>query len=251
MEKKGLPLGSAVFLLALLGGFAAKQALFNKGSYIERYTDGRLIPIGGLMVNPHGLDGLQNDSEEDFRKLYGALTAYAKTNSRLPEDPRELVAFTSEWPANRRVTEEAFYSPDYKSSDVYSPLDEKFSYMWAYRSPRADGTSKPAFPKRGERDVWLATESYVRENKKVFRDGTYVSQPTGSYLLLWSDGKVEKVGLDRRRMARSGNTGYAYFFAGEANEMRKSDENLPKKGKWWPEPGAGTAKPDLSTGRGQ
>ncbi|GEM_PF-2121864 len=250
MHRRKITLAIAFVGFVIFGGLAAKQTLFNREAYVERYTDGRVIPAGGLLVNPNGLSGLSNDTEGDFRKLYRAIDAYVTAKGTLPDDPRSLIPFTQDWPVGRRITEEALYTPDYRKSDVYSPKDEKFNYLWAYRSPRADGTAKPPRPPSGERDVWLYTETYVRERKRVFRDGSSVTHPKGRYVVLWSDGTVEKVGFDRLVTAPSGASGEAYFFKGEAGSvkaMHPSTAGEAKRGKWWPEPNQ-NQRPDLSTG---
>lgn len=111
--------------------------------FVDRYIDGRFIPIGGLLVNPAGLQGLTRDSESDFRKFFKAICAYGNKFGQFPDDPRQLIAFTATWPEDSRVTGESFSSPDHRKSDTYNQMDEGFSYLWTYRSPRPDGTEKP------------------------------------------------------------------------------------------------------------
>lgn len=220
-------------------GFAVKQILFSKGLYVERYQDGRVIPLSGMLLNPSGLENLKGDAEEDFLRLHRALRNYAKQHEKLPDDPRWLIEFTKSWPPERRVEASTFGTDDYKASDTYSKADEGFNYSWAYRSPRANGLPKPAEPSGDERDVWVYTDVYVRSGRRVFRDGSFVTEPAGSYLVLWSDGQIERTRLEDRVLVSLGGRGKTYFFRGETgvpSDAEPAGEAMSQKGNWWPPP---------------
>ena len=169
--------------------------LAKTGLWMDRFQDGRAIPVTGLKVNPNGLTNLQGDAKDDFRRLVGAIRAYADKYQRFPDDPRWLIEFTKTWPESTRVTADCFDTPDRKKSDTFDSSDFGFGYMWFYRSPRPDGKPRPVFPGPGERDVWLFTDTYMRANQTVYRTGSAASKPEGHYLVAWSDGKVEELPL--------------------------------------------------------
>ncbi|PMY11829.1 hypothetical protein C1X42_32900, partial [Pseudomonas sp. FW305-BF8] len=70
------------------------------------------------------------------------------------------------------------------------------AYESSFRAVRPNGTSKPAFPAKGERDVWSVCPIYVRSNVHVNRDTTGSINRQGAYLVLWSDGKIEDMQPD-------------------------------------------------------
>lgn len=238
----------ALVVAGVFVGFLVKQLLFSNGLYVEKYVDGRVIPLNGLLVNSNGLENLKGDAEDDFQRLHRALSSYAKEYGKLPDDPRWLIEFTSSWPPEHRVEANTFGTDDYAASDTYSKADEGFNYSWAYRSPRANGQPKPARATADQRDVWVYTDVYVRSRRRVFRDGSFVTDPAGSYLVLWSDGKVERVPLEERVLVSLGGRGKTYFFRGETgvpSNAESAGEANPQEGSWWPAPVDGPESNDL------
>ncbi len=215
-------------------GLAVKHFASQKGVYNERYTDGRLIPIGGLMVNPNSLEGLENDSEDDFRRLYGAIKAYAAQHKKFP-DPRKLIAYTASWKPVDQVTEDTFTSTDYMKSDNAEAVRKEFPYQWRYLAPRPDGTDKPLILVAGERDIWVQTDALSRSQMKVFQDGTFTTDPIGHILVLWSDGKVEKLSIDKQRVASTGLNETTLYYEGETgvpNSAQPAPSSKPARGTW-------------------
>lgn len=239
MKYRAIALGTSVLALGLLGGFALKESLFRRGVYVERYLDGRVIPPGGLLVNPNGLKDLAYDAESDFKALYTGIVRYANEKGEFPDDPRLLIGPTAHLPEDQRVTPTTFFTTDYRKADRFRTADETFCYEWTYRTPRADGTKKQPFPPRGERDVWLATDIYIRDGKTVFRDGSFTVEPVGYYLTMWSDGKIERTPLRDHLLASLGDGGQTYFFRGESGSISKmvsAGEGRTTRGDWWPAP---------------
>jgi hypothetical protein len=238
MKKNTLLILAAVGL-PLVVGLLIKQFMFRSGVYVERYTDGRLIPPGGLLLNSNPLTGLANDTEEDFRRLYKGLKDYATQLGKFPEDPRYLVAFTSKWSHAQRVTVDCFGTPDYEKSDDYWEGDAGFNYRWSYMTPRADGSKKSVKDSGPGRDVWVYSEVLVRSRRTVFRDGTLKDSPEGSFVVLWSDGVVENIPLSKRVTVPQGGSGSAFYFAGERGvppTAAPTGEGNIRKAKWWPAP---------------
>jgi len=193
--KKRLLFTALLLLPIALTTIGVRVYLAKTGQWLERLPDGRVIPVSGLKLNPNGLTNLQGDAKDDFRRLVGAIRAYADKYQRFPDDPRWLIEFTKKWPESTRVTADCFDTPDRKKSDTFDSSDFGFGYKWFYRSPRPDGKPRPVFPGPGERDVWLFTDTYMRANQTVYRTGSASSKPEGHYLVAWSDGKVEELPL--------------------------------------------------------
>ena len=193
--KKRLLVTALLLLPIALTTIGVRVYLAKTGQWLERLPDGRVIPVTGLKLNPNGLTNLQGDAKDDFRRLVGAIRAYADKYQRFPDDPRWLIEFTKTWPESTRVTADCFDTPDRKMSDSFNNTDVGFGYKWFYRSPRPNGKPRPVFPGPGERDVWLFTDTYMRANQTVYRTGSATSKPEGHYLVAWSDGKVEEVPL--------------------------------------------------------
>jgi hypothetical protein len=191
--KKRLLFTALLLLPIAVTTIGIRLYLAKTGRWMDRYQDGRAIPITGLKLNPDGLTNLQGDAKDDFRRLAGAIRAYADRYQRFPDDPRWLIEFTKKWPESTRVTADCFDTPDRKKSDTFDSTDFGVGYLWAYRSPRPDGKPRPVFPGPGERDVWLYTDTYVRSNSTVYKTGSGSTKPEGHYLVAWSDGKVEEL----------------------------------------------------------
>jgi hypothetical protein len=191
--KKRLLFTALLLLPIAVTTIGIRLYLAKTGRWMDRYQDGRVIPVTGLKLNPDGLTNLQGDAKDDFRRLVGAIRAYADKNQRFPDDPRWLIEFTKKWPESTRVTADCFDTPDRKKSDTFDSSDFGFGYLWAYRGPRPDGKPRPVFPGPGERDVWLYTDTYVRSNSTVYKTGSGSTKPEGHYLVAWSDGKVEEL----------------------------------------------------------
>jgi hypothetical protein len=241
-----VPIDRRFFIASLLAagvglGFGVKAVLHQQKVYVEVYEDGRAIPVGGLLVNPHGLENLEYDAEDDFRRLAVALREYVDKHEKLPDHPHDLLGLSDG--SGGKIDESAFYSQDSERAD--HPGQPGFSYSWAWRGPRADGAPKPARPASGERDVWVFSEDYVRSGRRVYRNGTYRSQPEGYYVVLWSDGAVERVPPQDRVLVGSGAFESTYFFRGEVGvpaDARTASDHLPERGRWWPAPAPMAAK---------
>lgn len=190
---------------------------------------GRPIPEDGLVLNPKGTlhAGNPSEAEKDLKVIYRGLKAYIAKHGKFPM-PGEL-AGSDEHPG--LIARGAFKLPDAEYSD-YAAQDVNSTYAFAYRAPRHDLKPKPVNPTPDERDVWMYTDVYVRRNDKVFRDGTKETQPTGVYVVLWSDGEVEQVhpldivwtGIEGDRIMRfPGEPGTDQNAVGERERIRKAN----------------------------
>jgi hypothetical protein len=160
-----------------------------------RAFNGKWIPPWGLTINEKGSRELGNPDNaiQDLTKLYTAFIAYRQEKGKLPE-PKDLFDFSRPIAPGIQLKEEDLRTPDAHLADGYTKGDQSFSeYALTYLTPRPNGQPRPAFPKDGERDVWLYCETYARTGTRVYRDHTTKLEPMGYYVVLWSDGVIEKV----------------------------------------------------------
>lgn len=180
--------GGGILALAGVGAIVG----WNRPQWPERTEEyGRHIPRSGLVLNPEGRSnpGEPLEAERDLKEVYRGLVAYIERNGKFPM-PGEL-AGSDEKPG--LLARDLFKLPDIDFSDYGSSKEPNATYAFAYRAPRFDMTPKPVRPAAGERDVWMYTDAYVRRNTTVFRDGTRTMDPQGAYVVLWSDGQIERI----------------------------------------------------------
>ncbi|MDX2066024.1 MAG: hypothetical protein SFX74_09805 [Fimbriimonadaceae bacterium] len=179
----------AVVVLGCVAGISVATYL-RQTPAISRFDQ---IPPGGKIKNPRGKNpGNPENAVSDFKRVYPAMVAFRKLHGRLPS-LRELLDFERPLAPGHHLREEDFVAADYQYSDRYLPEAENHSYMFAYANERPDGTPKPAFPKPGERDVWLVSDDYTRLNVVTYPDERSARDYRGVYVVLWSDGKIEKI----------------------------------------------------------
>ncbi len=189
-------------------------------------TTCRTCKEGGTPVQQVALDGQfpaipGNTSKvvESFKKVYRAMDAFRKVNGRLPL-PFELLDTSKPLVPGFQLNPDDFQNPDVKTVEYANshPLSMEPHYALAYRHPRPNGLKKPAFPKQGERDVWLVSNHFERlasVNSKSGRQIVYY----GFMIALFSDGSVSVVPaskmlatINRRNMVHQefpGETGLA------------------------------------------
>ncbi len=51
---------------------------------------------------------------------------------------------------------------------------------------------KPAFPRKGELDVWLSSNLTARSNVRLYPDGRQDRHYSGVYVVLFSDGSIKQ-----------------------------------------------------------
>lgn len=185
---KGLTIGGGIIALAVVGALVG----WNRPQWPDQMEfQGRFIPVGGLELNPEGKDhpGDPTEAERDLAQIYKGLKRYVALHGKFPM-PGELAGS----PENKGLLpREYFLLPDLDYADYASKEDENMTYAFAYRAPRFDMSPKPIAPANGQRDVWMYTDVYVRRNTKVFRDGSREINPEGVYVVLWSDGEIERI----------------------------------------------------------
>ena len=71
--KKPLLFTALLLLPIAVTTIGIRLYLAKTGMWMDRYQDGRVIPVTGLKLNPNGLTNLQGDAKDDFRRLAGAI----------------------------------------------------------------------------------------------------------------------------------------------------------------------------------
>ncbi|HVL38412.1 MAG TPA: hypothetical protein VM328_03375 [Fimbriimonadaceae bacterium] len=166
-----------------------------------KYFDGRIIPPEGLVVNPRGVDpGDPANAEKDFRRFYQAIVQYRARHGRFPQ-VKELLDFSKPIvPGGIQLTAKDWDNPDAEKADLPRRRDWCYGYNLP-KVPRPNGAPKPVFPKPGERDVWMDTGFiYTRMNEVAYPDGRRVQRPSGCHVVLWSDGKIERIPFGEMRL---------------------------------------------------
>ena len=174
---------------------------------------GRDIPKEGLVLNVAGRTHLGDPQNAvvDFKRIYAAMDGYRRSRGTLPPLQKLLGD-----PGGLGLTAEDLSNPDAQYADAYvSGQKNLSSYMFAYLQPRPDGKPKPAFPAAGEKDAWLVSTDYVRRNQTVYQDQHQDLDFKGAYVVLWSDGTVEKVPILKGLYAKA-DVGSVLDFKGQA-----------------------------------
>lgn len=199
-----------------IGAFAALQVPIR-----EPRPSGKVGPAAeqGVVMNPLGAlhPGDPANAERDFRVIYRAMDAFRRKRRRLPS----LGELTGT-PANHYkglVPADAWTNPDSAYEDGANPeqwAKGRFQYMFSYQAPRFDGTVKPAFPKNGERDVWMVARQCVRQNMVLLPNHHARYRLAGCFVVLWSDGRIERVPTAKELVVRKNARRWNFCFAGEA-----------------------------------
>lgn len=156
------------------------------------------------------------NAESDFRTIYRAIDSYRRKFGRLPA-PRDLLG-TAANHFKGLVDADAWTNPDTINSEGPDPqkrANGRNHYMVSLLATRVDGTRKPPFPTPGERDVWLVAPQYARGNALILPNHRSKRHLQGCYVVLWSDGKVERIPARDQCVVTVGKRG-CFVFRGEA-----------------------------------
>lgn len=190
--------------------------LFRKPPTVQLHG-GKPIPTAGLKMFEENWDkpGNPEHAITDLKKMYWVIDQFRRKNNRLPE-LREILsdALRSDNPNMLGLEDQT--TPDGHLKDGHTPGATNDTYFYAFRTKRPDGNARPAFPKSGEKDVWVYTDAYVRRRQTVYQDHRSTFQPSGVYVVLWSDGTIEKVPMPEMLKYRVSDTEWRYTFRGQA-----------------------------------
>ena len=127
-----------------------------------------------------------------FHKLFNGLVGFRKTHGRLPHF-NELKDFSRPISPGISLSAADFRNPDVglPEDPAWKPSRMEARYAIKYELARPNGKQKPAFPAKGERDLWISTENqYTREAFVNGPDGKKFKY-YGVVVGLFSDGTVE------------------------------------------------------------
>lgn len=208
-----------IYLSSLVIGCIAGGAIITLWPKLPPYAIhlGKEVPVEGLIENEHGLGSTPNpeNGRQGLAKIYKAIVAYRAKNGALPPSMKVLAS------GSYGLTKADLENPDMMFADGGIKPGRHSAYESSFRATRPDGAKKPAFPAKGERDVWAVCPIYVRSNARVNRDTTSSVNMQGAYLVLWSDGKIESMKPDAR-LAYADSHGYHRAFKGQAGSPKTS-----------------------------
>ena len=201
-------------------GIGLAALLARRAPAEPKLWDGKPIPKGGFWTDPQGRNlGDPANAERDLRKMYKALVAFRARAGRLPT-MKEF--FDSGWVASHLgLTHDDLNNPDYKYSDGYRPSKNASTYGFAFLARRPDGTPKPSFPAPGERDVWVGCDDYLRNNQFVRDDASSREDLRGFALVLWSDGRIERIRNADRVMVQDSARSSSFTEPGQAGTPKR------------------------------
>jgi len=200
---------AASIAAAVLGVWAA----FSCRRPAPVFWEGKEVPENGLVLHPAGRDhpGNPDEAVRDFTKIYAAIAAYRSVNSKLPT-LRELLDFSKPLTPGHQLQEDDFKTPDHVYADNYLEKDQSPShYMLSLYGTRSDGSATSVVSSTSSRDVWLVCTDYTRTNQTVHRDRHSEYEYSGVFVVLWSDGAVEKIRNGDQLVMPTGKTRAMYF----------------------------------------
>lgn len=197
-----------ITLSAGLGVFVA--VALRSYPLVTRLGDGRLVPPWGLAVNPNPVKEEHIvDVTKKLHVLHQGILAFREKTGRLPTAPRELIGIKL---ANgTTIGESHLKSPYYAMSDRAVEGNEDYGYSFELLANRPDGSKKPVRPKPGEKDAWVTTGEFTRKNAILYPNWTSKRSPGGEFLVLWSDGTVERIPYEKLCWVEVGRSLEAHF----------------------------------------
>lgn len=176
-------------LAALASFYFARGCVSKKESKVWDLV----VPNSPKLLNPDSSKPMNPEfAVEDFKKVYQAILAFRQRTGNLPR-MRDIWDRNGNDPS--KLPLQALTAPDQGFAD-YNVDENKPVYMLETFLPRPDKLPRPAYPKDGDRDVWCWTDIYRRHYTTVLPNGLQTRELKGVYVVLWSDGVIEKVPTD-------------------------------------------------------
>lgn len=208
-----------VLLLALVAFTLFRVTTQLKRTQQERHGSLEAVPeydTGGKVP------GNPANAEKDLKLIYKSINIYrAKNGGRYPASQMDLFSAVGSSPQaygfkNRDEAHAAFTNPDARYSD--SPVERASpDHFVAYRikNKRPDGLPIGSPKPSNTRDVLAVTSVYRHVNVKR-QNGRPSSHPVGFYVVLWDDGKIQKVPYDQELLVPKRKKEWATAFPGQA-----------------------------------
>jgi hypothetical protein len=178
-----------------------------------------VAPPPATVLDPQGVGhpGDPKNAEKDLQQIYLAIDKFRRQNGRLPNLPELGGSKATGLPG--LLPAEAWTNPDTRYSDGLDPKGRgsmRFHYQVSYLAARPDGSQKPAFPKKGERDVWILADQCVRKNMVRFSNHRVAMTLKGCFVVLWSDGTIERIHPAKQLVVPVTTSRSGFAFEGQA-----------------------------------
>lgn len=213
------------FAVLLLYGFRQYQyshAVFREHQKFSTVLES--YPLKGIAeYDTHGaIPGNLNNGVADLRAIYKSISIYRDRHNG--ECPRGTNALMNDMSAalgdyglnNDEQVKQIFVNPDAVYADFPGMRNSKDDIVYTIPAVRYDGTKIGGPRPDDKRDALAWTDLYVHENTRRYGPENVKSSPVGYYLVLWEDGKVEKIAHDKAIHVPVGRSDVMLGFSGQA-----------------------------------
>lgn len=178
----------------------------------------------------------------DMHRIRDALGVFRRRHGgRLPADTTEFVSDLTVHAKEYGIRTADLFNPDAQyASDPTARAYPKAHFPFMILKERPDGSAIGGPKKAGERDILAVCDLYAHLNVQHGKAGDTV-HPTGFYIVLWDDGRVEKLPIGKRVDVYRGNGRFGRGYVGQAgipagSESFEQKRQRRRKGTQPPEP---------------
>lgn len=178
----------------------------------------------------------------DMHRIHGALGVFRRGHGgRLPGNTSEFITDLMGHAKEYGIRAADLFNPDARyASDPAARAYPKAYFPFMILHERPDGSPIGGPKKAGERDILAVCDLYAHLNVQHGKTGDTV-HPTGFYIVLWDDGRVEKLPIGKRVDVYRGNGRFSRGYAGQAgipagSESFEQKRQRKRKGAQPPEP---------------
>jgi hypothetical protein len=172
-------------------------------------------------------EGDLNNGIEDLKRIYQIITIYrTRNNGEYPINAQALRNDIAKNPTSYGFksfleARSVFTNPDSIFAEGLATTKEEAEKLWVYElyGNRPDKSGLGSSKTVGTKDVLAFTTIYFRMNIQYLTDGRAVPNPEGVFLVLWSDGSIEKVPYDETLYTPHGVNKYRSAFKGQAGVL--------------------------------
>jgi len=209
------------YLISAICVSAGCLACFGRVILSGRRVGVRPEPAGDhrFALNPGGIfpkiPGDPETAVRSFRHLYRAMIGFRTNRGRLPAG-FELKDLSRPIAPGIQLTIDDISCSDAKTPEFAASRPETPGpdYEFNYRGVRPNGRHKPAFPQKGEKDLWFSSKHYKRtmaigkgNNARMVNYGVIVG--------LFSDGDIQIRSMDQLVAVRHWSNGMQIRFPDE------------------------------------
>ena len=216
-----------IFVLVAIGVMARREYRISQGSGTAS-TWSNLPPQGRYENNTNGVvPGNPENAYVDLRRIFGAVQVYKDAHGGQYPNTSELfgdMVYQNERygihpGASGRVSAvlDIFTNPDAEFADdpfLRKHVSSNIAYVLQKR--RQDATLVGTPKQKGTRDVIASTNIYVHENVRRLPHSRGTVNPVGFYVVLWDDGKIDRISYDEVLYVPSAGNDFHVAFPGQA-----------------------------------